>query len=206
LIKQLQYAVIAGAFGLLLTTSPLAAANSGKDSPGFDLTVSAGAKSCLSSNAAGSVKIRQAGPVDVMEVTVEGLPANTTFNLFVIQVPKPPFGIAWYQGDIVTDKNGRGHHEFIGRFNVETFAFAQNSAPAPVVFTSGVVPDASLNPPFNPIHMYHLGLWFDSFQSAMAANCPATITPFNGEHTAGIQVLNTSNFADDHGPLLDIKN
>jgi hypothetical protein len=31
------------------------------------------------------------------------------------------------------------------------------------------------------------------------------VTAFNGEHNAGIQVLNTSNFADDHGPLRDTK-
>jgi hypothetical protein len=30
------------------------------------------------------------------------------------------------------------------------------------------------------------------------------VTPFNGEHNAGIQVLNTSNFADDHGPLRQV--
>jgi hypothetical protein len=30
-----------------------------------------------------------------------------------------------------------------------------------------------------------------------------TNTPFNGEHNAGLQVLNTSNFPDDHGPLRD---
>ncbi len=63
-----------------------------------------------------------------------------------------------------------------------------------------------MNPAFNPIQMYHLGLWFDSFQAASAAGCPATMTPFNGQHNAGIQVLNTSNFADDHGPLRDIQN
>lgn len=33
---------------------------------------------------------------------------------------------------------------------------------------------------------------------------PATVTPFNGEHNAGIQVLNTSNFTEDHGPLRNI--
>jgi hypothetical protein len=49
--------------------------------------------------------------------------------------------------------------------------------------------------------MYHLGLWFGSPQTAQAASCPATVTPFNGEHNAGIQVLNTSNFPDDAGPL-----
>ena len=66
-------------------------------------------------------------------------------------------------------------------------------------------PDGSVNPPFNPIQMYHLGLWFDSPQAAQAAGCPATETPFNGEHNAGIQVLNTSNFADNQGPLRGVK-
>ena len=63
---------------------------------------------------------------------------------------------------------------------------------------------ASLNPSFNLIQMYHLGLRFDSPTDAQAAGCPATVTPFNEEHAAGIQVLNTSNFPDDHGPLRDV--
>jgi hypothetical protein len=33
------------------------------------------------------------------------------------------------------------------------------------------------------------------------AGCSDTVTPFNGDHTAGIQVLSTRNFADDMGPL-----
>jgi hypothetical protein len=52
--------------------------------------------------------------------------------------------------------------------------------------------------------MYHLGLWFDSPDAAQKAGCPATVTAFNGQHNAGLQVLNTSNFADDHGPLRDV--
>jgi len=31
------------------------------------------------------------------------------------------------------------------------------------------------------------------------------VTPFDGDHEAGIQVLNTSNFADDNGPLRRIQ-
>jgi hypothetical protein len=202
-LKQLQFLAASGALGLLLTASPLAAAPDDDNySPGFQMVVSAGAKTCLP-NASATVRIRPAGPVEIMEVTVQGLPANTDFDFFVIQVPKTPFGIAWYQGDIVTDKNGRGRQEFVGRFSVETFAFAQGSAAAPVVFT-GAFPDASLNPSFNPIQMYHLGLWFGSSEDAGKAGCPATVTAFNGEHNAGLQVLNTSNFADDHGPLRDI--
>jgi hypothetical protein len=202
-MKQLQYLAAAGAFGLLLTAWPLAASEYGSPTT-FNMVVSAGAKTCVP-NATASVRVRPDGPVDVMEVTVEGLPANTDFDFFVLQVPKAPFGIAWYQGDIKTDKNGKGRQEFVGRFNIETFSFAQGSQPAPVVF-NGPFPDASLNPPFNPIQMYHLGLWFDSPQAASAAGCAATVTAFNGQHNAGIQVLNTSNFADDHGPLRDIQN
>jgi hypothetical protein len=72
-----------------------------------------------------------------------------------------------------------------------------------VVF-DGPVLDASLNPSFNPIQTYHLGLWFDSSTDAKNIGCPATVTPFNGERNAGIQVSNTSSFSDDHGPLRDL--
>ena len=173
-----------------------------KDSIKFDMVVSAGAKTCLP-NASASVTIQPSGSVQVMDVSIQGLPPNTDFAFFVLQVPKAPFGVSWYQGDITTDKHGRGHQQFIGIFGIETFTVAPGSAPAPVVF-SGPFPNASLNPSFNPIQMYHLGLWFDSPQAASAAGCPATVTPFNGQHNAGIQALNTSNFADDHGPLRDV--
>ena len=51
------------------------------------------------------------------------------------------------------------------------------------------------------MHTFHLGLWFNSPADAMKAGCPATVTPFNGDHNAGIQALSTRNFADDQGPL-----
>ena len=196
--------LLAGAagIGLLLTASPLMAAPNSRHSTAFDMVVSSGAKTCLP-DASADVKITPTGPVDIMDVSVQGMPPNATFNLFVVQVPKAPFGISWYQGDIETDKHGRGHQQFAGLFSIETFAVAPGAAPAPVVF-DGPFPDASLNPPFNPIQMYHLGLWFDSPADAQSAGCPATVTPFNGEHNAGIQVLNTSNFPDDHGPLRSV--
>ena len=200
MLKQLQCLAAAGALSLALAVNPLAAAP-GDDANTFNMVVSAGAKTCLP-NATATVKIRPTGAVDIMEVIADGLPANTNFNLFVIQVPKAQFGVAWYQGDLVTDKQGRARQEFIGRFNIETFSTAQGTAPAPAVFT-GPFPDATVNPPFNPIQMYHLGIWFDSPQAAQNATCPATVTPFGGDHQAGLQVLNTSNFADDHGPLKD---
>jgi hypothetical protein len=51
--------------------------------------------------------------------------------------------------------------------------------------------------------MYHLGLWFNSPADAQKATCPGATTPFNGEHDAGIQVLNTSNFPVLSGPSPD---
>jgi hypothetical protein len=111
--------------------------------------------------------------------------------------------MAWYQGDIETNAHGRGHGRFIGRFNEETFIVAPGAVPAPSVHNNAF-PDATLNPATGPIHTYHLGLWFNSPQDAVKAGCPGGVTPFNGEHNAGIQVLNTSNFPNP-GPLPKVK-
>lgn len=166
----------------------------------FNMVPSGGAKDCLP-NASGKVTVHSLGPVEKMHVEVSGLPPKTEFDFFVIQVPNAPFGLSWYQGDIETNGAGRGTEDFIGRFNIETFIVAPNTAPAPVVHTETPFPDANTNPKTNPVHTYHLGLWFNSPEDAAKAGCPNTVTPFNGDHTAGIQVLNTSNFSDDEGPL-----
>jgi hypothetical protein len=139
------------------------------------------------------------GTAEDMTIHASGLPANTGFD-FVIQVPNAPFGLSWYLGDVQTDDDGEAIQHFRGRFSIETFIVAPGVAPAPVVF-DGPFPDASTNPATNPVQTYHLGLWFDSSADAKTAGCPATVTPFNGEHDAGIQVLNTSNFPIDFGPL-----
>ena len=158
---------------------------------------------CLE-GAQGGVKIRSLGPVDVMTVSVDNLPANTKFDLFILQLPREPFGIAWYEGDIETNASGRGKGRFIGRFNQETFAMAPDSGPAPEVHGGSPYPDASTNPKFAPIHTYHLGLFFDSPGAARRAGCPDTVTPFNGEHRAGIKALSTRNFPEDRGPLGEV--
>jgi hypothetical protein len=139
-----------------------------------------------------------------LHVEVFGLPANTGFDFFVIQVPTPPFGMSWYQGDIETDSKGVGVGDFVGIFSQETFTVALGMERAPLVFTSPPFPDAATNPSTFPIQMYHLGLWFDSPADALKAGCPNTVTPFNGEHNAGVQVLNTSQFPALNGPLRSI--
>ena len=168
----------------------------------FDMVVAAGAARCTP-QATGSVRVRSLGGVERMDVDVAGLPPHTEFDFFVLQLPTAPFGLAWYQGDIETDGRGEGHETFRGRFSPETFIVAQppGNQPAPVVHDEGPFPDASVSPATEPVHTFHLGLWFGSPDAAAAAGCANTTTRFNGEHNAGIQVLNTSNFPPLEGPL-----
>ena len=170
----------------------------------FDMVRSAAAENGnCAADAHARVKVTSLGPVEEMDVDVSGLLPNTEFDFFVLQLPNAPFGLAWYQGDIETDHDGEGHQRFIGRFNIETFIVAQppGGQPAPVVHDRPPFPDASSNPATEPIHTYHLGLWFGSPHDAVSAGCPGTVTRFNGDHTAGIQVLSTRNFPNLEGPL-----
>ncbi len=98
-----------------------------------------------------------------------------------------------FQSDLVTDGNGNGSVVVRGIFNVETFS---------------VSPGGSAT--FAPTHQYHLGLWFADPQVPFDLGCEPgatspTITPFDGDQQAGIQVLNTSNFPDNAGPLSQVK-
>ena len=155
----------------------------------FSMVPSPGISACLP-HASGSVTITTGAVNDTMKVSVSGLAHSTGYDLFVIEIPNKPFGIAWYQSDLQTDSSGAGSATVRGIFNVETFS----------VSTGG--PTTT----FAPTHQYHLGLWFNSPKVPFNLGCEpgATspiVTPFNGAQHAGIQVLNTSNFPNKAGPL-----
>jgi hypothetical protein len=176
----------------------------------FRLVTSAGAANCFGlRRAGGRVRIKPFQENQHMRVELFGLPAHLGFDVFIIQVPNKPFGLSWYQGDISTDSRGNGVADLIGIFDSETFTVAPGSALAPTPHTKPPFPDASMNPPTGPVHQYHIGIWFDSPDTAKKAGCPAAtatmVTPFNGDHTAGIQAFNTSQFQPLDGPLGRIK-
>ena len=154
------------------------------DSIVFNMVRSAGAVGCLNPTARGHVTVSDLGPVQNMHVEVFALPPNTDFTLFVVTTPNAPFVPAWYQGDITTNAQGRGVVDVTGIFSDETFI---------------------LNPGPLPVQTSHLGIWFADPADAVNAGCVGTVTPFDGDHNAGIQVLNTSNFADTNGPLLKLQ-
>ncbi len=145
-------------------------------------------KACLP-HASGKFTIKREALNDLMTISVSGLAPNTGYDLFVIQFPGQPFGVSWYQSDLETNKSGKGTVSVRGIFNRETFS---------------VSPGGTVT--FGPTHQFHLGLWFNSPKVPFNLGCEpgATspiVTPFNGVQHAGIQVLNTSNFPDNAGPL-----
>jgi hypothetical protein len=150
------------------------------------------------------VSIEQTEQVEFMRVSASGLPRNTEFDFFVLQVPDAPFGMSWYQGDLHSDRYGKANVTYVGRFNEETFSVAPGVAQAPVKHLSPIR-DASQNPATAPLHQYHLGFWFNAPADSAKAGCANVVTPFNGDHNAGPQAMSTRQFPAQAGPLSRIK-
>jgi hypothetical protein len=184
---------------LILTVAGSALA-ADEDRVSFKMVVSKGASTYLT-NATPKVQIISDGTAEDMFLVASGLPPNTGFDFFVIQVPNAPFGLSWYQEDLQSD----AVQHFRGRFSIETFLVAPGVAPAALFFNDPPFPGAAQNPATGPAQNYHLGPWFNSPTDAQNAGCPSTVIPFNGDHNGGIQVLNTSNFPDDNGSLRNLR-
>jgi hypothetical protein len=198
LVSLVVLLAIAGAFTLNAWLQPhashAASTNSAQKEFEFNMVPSSPAiKACLP-NARAEVEITRGKVNQLMEVKVKGLVPNTGFALFVIQLPHPPFGISWYQSDMETNVQGVGSASVRGIFDVETFSLSPGG------------PTTT----FAPTHQYHLGIWFGDPQTPFDKGCEpgATkpiVTPFDGDQIAGPQVLNTSNFPDDAGPLSHVQ-
>ena len=187
-------AIVAAALAVAVVAAAGVTAAAGSTTPAvtssfsFKLVPATGIATCLP-NAAGHVKITTGSLNDTMVVSMNGMPANTGFDLFVIQQPGKPFGVSWYQTDIQANSTGAGSASVRGVFDSETFSVSPGGTTT-----------------FAPTHQYHLGLWFNDPQVPFNLGCEPgatspVITPFNGEQNAGIQALNTSNFPVAAGPL-----
>jgi hypothetical protein len=178
-------AAVAAAISVAVATSATATSSTFS----FKLQPSSAAISACLPKASGSVTITTGDLNDVMKVTIQGMPHNTGFDLFVIQQPTAPFGVSWYQTDIHSGSSGTGTATVRGVFDSETFSVSPGGTTT-----------------FAPTHQYHLGLWFNNPKVPFNLGCEpgATapiVTPFNGNQNAGIQVLNTAQFPVAAGPL-----
>ncbi|GCE24065.1 hypothetical protein [Dictyobacter kobayashii] len=191
-VLALMISLTAGSMALVQIHTTEAASNHNKPpKPDFQFSMiqSPNINQCLP-QASGFVSITRGQQNDIMHVSVRHLVPNTGYDLFVIEIPNKPFGVAWYQSDLETDKYGNGDVTVEGIFNRETFSI---STGGPTVT-------------FPATHQFHLGLWFNDPQVPFVRGCEPgqtspIVTPFNGEQNAGIQVLNTANFSDAAGPL-----
>jgi hypothetical protein len=88
-------------------------------------------------------------------LSARGLPANVAFTVFVIQVPNAPFGLVWYQGDLVSDGKGNAKVTYFGRFSVESFIDAPGAAEL-VVLHTGDADDGTATD--GAVHTFHVGV------------------------------------------------
>jgi hypothetical protein len=187
--------LLAGGGGLAALSAASASAKApsvAASSFSFALQPSSSAISACLPKASGHVTITPGELNDTMKVSLHGMPANTGFDLFVIQQPTAPFGVSWYQTDIKVNDRGSGSATVVGVFDVETFSVSPGGTTT-----------------FAPTHQYHLGAWFDSPKVPFNLGCEpgATspiVTPFNGKQHAGIQVVNTAQFPVNAGPLSNV--
>ena len=179
--KKMWMGLVAAAMALTSVVPQLAAAEG--DSVTFNLMAASGL-TCLPSVARGRVTLSDLGSVQNLHLEVSGLTPKTEFTVFITQHGSRPFGFSWYQGDVVTNASGNGVADFTGIFSEETFLLSDSNTAIP---------------------MSHIGIWFADAGDAAKAGCSAIVTPFDGDHQAGILVLSTANFPDDKGPLLQLK-
>jgi hypothetical protein len=113
---------------------------------------------------------------DTVTFDVSGLPANTSFTAFFIEVPASPFGAAEYFGDVDTDKYGKAHVQF--------------KLIAEEAFASTLVGKDRVRKELN-----HMGMWFADPKDDDFCFGPGkgVVTPFDGDDEAGVQAFNSAN-------------
>jgi len=111
--------------------------------------------------------------VDTLDLHAEGLRPNTTFAVFLTEMPVPPFGAVQYIGDFTTNAAGRGDVRVDAIIN-EAFAFNN---------ITGVHTDLN-----------HIVFWFadpDDDEACVPGSAP---TQFDGDDEAGVAAMSSKNF------------
>jgi hypothetical protein len=111
--------------------------------------------------------------VDTLDLHAEGLRPNTTFAVFLTQMPVPPFGAVQYIGDFTTNAAGRGSVR-VDAIIDEAFAFNN---------ITGVRTDLN-----------HIVFWFAD--PADDEDCVPGSAPghFDGDGDSGVAAMSSKNF------------
>ncbi len=111
--------------------------------------------------------------VDTLDLHAEGLRPNTTFAVFLTEMPVPPFGAVQYIGDFTTNAAGRGSVR-VDAIIDEAFAFNN---------ITGVRTDLN-----------HIVFWFAD--PADDEDCVPGSAPghFDGDGESGVAAMSSKNF------------
>jgi hypothetical protein len=171
--------------GLTFMFNPVAADAQTPDAQGqglrpsrFDLTPASDAiAGCTSMpNPAASVTVfprEDIRGVDTLDLHAEGLRPNTTFAVFLTELPVPPFGAVQYIGDFTTNAAGRGHVRVDAIIN-EAFAFNN---------ITGIRTDLN-----------HVVFWFadpNDDEECVPGSAPGH---FDGDGESGVAAMSSKNF------------
>ena len=111
--------------------------------------------------------------VDTLDLHAEGLRPNTTFAVFLTEMPVPPFGAVQYIGDFTTNATGRGSVR-VDAIIDEAFAFTN---------ITGVRTDLN-----------HIVFWFADPDDDEDCVPGSASTHFDGDDEAGVAAMSSKNF------------
>jgi hypothetical protein len=170
---------VIAAFGLLSTLLPVsqtAHAQGLRPFSRFNLVPASDPIAACLPNAAATVAVfasEDIRGVDTLDLHAEGLRPNTTFAVFLTEMPVPPFGAVQYIGDFTTNAAGRGSVR-VDAIIDEAFAFNN---------ITGIRTDLN-----------HIVFWFadpNDDEDCVPGSAP---THFDGDNEAGVAAMSSKNF------------
>src|SRR5207253_2837249 len=175
IMKKHYLSLAIAAFGLTLIFNPVAADAQGLRPSRFNLVPASGPIAACLPNAAATVAVfprEDIRGVDTLILRAQGLRPNTTFAVFLTQMPVPPFGAVEYIGDFTTNAAGRGSVH-VDAIIDEAFAFNN---------ITGVRTDLN-----------HIVFWFAD--PAADEDCVPGSAPthFDGDGEAGVAAMSSQN-------------
>ena len=112
--------------------------------------------------------------VDTLDLKAQGLQPNTTFAVFLTELPVAPFGAVQYIGDFTTNPAG------IGSLRVDTIVQE--------AFSSQVVGAGRVRKELN-----HVVFWFADPAADEVCVPGSNPTPFDGDNSAGSAAMSSKN-------------
>lgn len=112
--------------------------------------------------------------VDTLKLNAQGLPPNTTFAVFLTEMPVPPFGAVQYIGDFTTNGTGSG--------SVTVNAIIVDA------FSSTLVDSTRVR-----VDLNHVVFWFADPAADEFCVPGSASTPFDGDGEAGVAAMSSKN-------------